>query len=120
MDVNTNMAAYLYARGVIKEEASIEDAFCFAAEVNACIDNLIEDLRAIEDLKLISEEELQGLFYEAGKLYFSTQLRTWFRILYEIMFKEDNGPRIGQFVRIVGVDWILDKLYAVRINPYSV
>jgi len=53
-----------------------------------------------------TEEEIQSIFYEAGKTFYGTdknQLRMFFRGLYQILFQRPDGPRWGQFVKIYGV-----------------
>ena len=54
-----------------------------------------------------TEEELQAVFYDAGKLFYGvekTDLRMFFRGLYQIILQRPSGPRWGQFVTIMTVD----------------
>ncbi|GAB4186019.1 MAG: lysine--tRNA ligase [Thalassobaculales bacterium] len=46
-------------------------------------------------------ESLQNVFYETGKRHFS-DLRGWFKALYEILLGQDQGPRMGSFTALYG------------------
>lgn len=53
-----------------------------------------------------SQEEIQAIFYEAGKRYYGTEkseLRMFFRGLYQLLFRTTSGPRWGQFVKATSV-----------------
>ena len=50
-------------------------------------------------------EDLQTLVYETGKTVFGKEaLRDWFRALYETLLGTSQGPRMGSFVALYGVD----------------
>ena len=48
-------------------------------------------------------EDLQNLVYEIGKTHGFTQLRDWFKALYQVLLGQDQGPRFGSFVALYGV-----------------
>jgi lysyl-tRNA synthetase class 1 len=49
-------------------------------------------------------EAIQFQVYEAGKRHgHAADLRGWFRILYELLFGTEQGPRLGSFVALYGV-----------------
>jgi lysyl-tRNA synthetase class 1 len=49
-------------------------------------------------------EAIQFQFYEAGKRHgHAADLRGWFRMLYELLFGTEQGPRMGSFVALYGV-----------------
>ena len=54
----------------------------------------------------ISAEELQTKVYEIGKSdkYGYQNLRDWFAALYQILLGADQGPRMGSFIRLYGID----------------
>ena len=58
-------------------------------------------LRGIEEGT--NGEAIQNELYEIGKRHGFTQLRDWFRALYEILLGQSEGPRFGSFVAIYGV-----------------
>ncbi|HEY8595076.1 MAG TPA: lysine--tRNA ligase [Devosiaceae bacterium] len=49
-------------------------------------------------------ETLQNAVYEVGKAAGFTQLRDWFKALYQVLLGQDQGPRFGSFVALYGVD----------------
>ena len=49
-------------------------------------------------------EALQFQVYEVGKRHgHAADLRGWFRVLYELLFGTEQGPRMGSFVALYGV-----------------
>ena len=48
-------------------------------------------------------EEAQNQVYEVGKQFEFEPLRDWFRALYEILFGQEQGPRLGSFIALYGV-----------------
>ena len=51
-----------------------------------------------------SAEDIQSLVYEAGKAHEFENLRDWFRALYETLLGQSQGPRMGGFIALYGVD----------------
>jgi lysyl-tRNA synthetase class 1 len=48
---------------------------------------------------------LQNHVYEIGKKYYGKErLRDWFRALYETLLGSEQGPRMGSFIALYGVD----------------
>ena len=72
--------------------------------------------REAEALRLLDEglaalppgtpaEDIQTLVYETGKALFGKeQLRDWFRVLYETLLGTSQGPRMGSFIALYGVE----------------
>ena len=54
----------------------------------------------------ISAEDLQTRVYEIGKAeqYGFENLRDWFAALYQILLGADQGPRMGSFIKLYGID----------------
>jgi len=48
-------------------------------------------------------EEIQNHVYEVGKHYKFADLKAWFQSLYEILFGQTQGPRMGTFIALYGV-----------------
>ena len=52
----------------------------------------------------MSPEDIQTLVYSTGKENgYSKNLRDWFRLIYEVVFGDENGPRMGFFISFFGV-----------------
>ena len=74
--------------------------------------------KALEDLL----QRLQGLpadpeviqteIYEVGKRHNYTNLRDWFKALYQILLGQDEGPRLGSFFALYGVDKTIELIEA--------
>ena len=63
----------------------------------------------------MSPEEIQTLIYSTGKENgYSENLRDWFKLIYEVVFGVENGPRMGFFISFFGVketkDLIINKI----------
>ena len=53
----------------------------------------------------MSPEEIQTLIYSTGKENgYSENLRDWFKLIYEVVFGVENGPRMGFFISFFGVN----------------
>ena len=49
-------------------------------------------------------EEIQTKIYSVGKENgYEENLRDWFRLIYEVVFGDENGPRMGFFISFFGV-----------------
>ena len=62
----------------------------------------------IEKLELVSQEmkpeDIQTIVYSVGKDNgYSKNLRDWFKLIYEVLFGEIDGPRMGFFISFFGV-----------------
>ena len=50
-------------------------------------------------------EEIQTLIYSTGKDNgYEQNLRDWFKLIYEVVFGDENGPRMGFFISFFGVN----------------
>ncbi len=53
----------------------------------------------------LSPEDIQTLIYSTGKENgYSENLRDWFKLIYEVVFGDENGPRMGFFISFFGVN----------------
>ena len=68
----------------------------------AALENLILKLQNIkENLK---PEEIQTIVYSTGKENgYEKNLRDWFKLIYEVVFGEEDGPRMGFFISFFGI-----------------
>jgi lysyl-tRNA synthetase class 1 len=50
-------------------------------------------------------EAIQHLVFEVGKQHYGKEnLRTWFQALYETLLGSSQGPRLGSFIALYGID----------------
>jgi lysyl-tRNA synthetase class 1 len=53
----------------------------------------------------MSPEDIQTLIYSTGKENgYDDKLRDWFKLIYEVVFGDENGPRMGFFISFFGVN----------------
>ena len=73
------------------------------AEEKKALENLVKKLSKIE--QTLSPEEIQTHVYTAGKENgYDENLRDWFKLIYEVVFGEENGPRMGFFISFFGLN----------------
>jgi len=72
------------------------------ARDRAALESLVAALEALP--ADAGAEEIQTVVYEVGKHHEYTPLREWFLALYEILFGQQQGPRMGSFIALYGVD----------------
>ena len=64
---------------------------------------LIKTLESCNDEML--PEDIQTLIYSTGKENgYTENLREWFKLIYEVVFGDENGPRMGFFISFFGVN----------------
>ncbi|PPR75841.1 MAG: Lysine--tRNA ligase [Alphaproteobacteria bacterium MarineAlpha3_Bin4] len=55
-------------------------------------------------------ETIQSQVYEVGNRHPFPDLKFWFQALYEILFGQSHGPRMGSFIALYGLDEVKDLL----------
>ena len=61
-------------------------------------------IRLSEIKQNLKPEEIQTIVYATGKENgYEKNLRDWFKLIYEVVFGEENGPRMGYFVSFFGL-----------------
>ena len=66
------------------------------------LEALIKNLEKCNDQML--PEDIQTIIYSTGKDNgYSENLRDWFKLIYEVVFGDENGPRMGFFISFFGV-----------------
>ena len=59
-------------------------------------------------------ETIQTIIYDVGKEADYENLRDWFKLIYQVVFGEEDGPRMGYFVSFFGlketIELINDKI----------
>jgi lysyl-tRNA synthetase class 1 len=71
-----------------------------------------DEAQAFADLKTALEalptdasaEDIQGAVYEVGKRDAFADLKSWFKACYEVLLGQDQGPRMGSFIKLYGID----------------
>ena len=63
----------------------------------------------------MTPEDIQTLIYSTGKENgYSENLRDWFKLIYQVVFGDENGPRMGFFISFFGIketkDLIINKI----------
>jgi len=79
----------------------------------SALEALVETLEKCTDD--MSPEDIQTLIYSTGKENgYADNLRDWFKLIYEVIFGDENGPRMGFFISFFGVnetkELLIDKL----------
>jgi lysyl-tRNA synthetase class 1 len=49
-------------------------------------------------------EAIQNIVFEVGKRHEFDSLRGWFQALYETLLGSSQGPRMGSFIALYGID----------------
>ena len=71
--------------------------------------NLIKILKTVP--QNTEAEKIQTMIYSTGKENgYSEDLRSWFKLIYEVTFGEENGPRMGFFISFFGVKETIDLM----------
>jgi len=77
------------------------------------LEALVKTLEKCNDS--MKPEDIQTMIYSTGKENgYSENLRDWFKLIYEVVFGDENGPRMGFFISFFGVqetkDLIINKI----------
>ena len=102
--------AIRYYNDVIKKQKKYKNP---NNEEKLALQALIKTLEKCNDE--MSPEDIQTLIYSTGKDNgYSENLRDWFKLIYEVVFGDENGPRMGFFISFFGVnetkDLIINKI----------
>ena len=77
------------------------------------LNNLVLKLQGID--QNFNPEDIQTIVYSAGKENgYDKNLRDWFKLIYQVLFGEEDGPRMGFFISFFGlketIELINDKI----------
>ena len=71
-------------------------------EEKKALESLVEKLNSIN--QSLTPEEIQTHVYSVGKENgYEKNLRNWFKLIYQVVFGEENGPRMGFFISFFGL-----------------
>ncbi len=70
-----------------------------------------ENEKIFNDLKILletinndsSSEEIQTEIYAIGKKYKFSNLRDFFKLIYQVLLGQEEGPRLGSFIKLYGI-----------------
>ena len=51
-----------------------------------------------------SAESIQTEIYEIGKKHNFENLRDFFKLIYQVLLGQNQGPRLGSFIKLYGID----------------
>jgi len=92
--------AIKYFKDVIKQKKKYKKPN--NSEKNA-LRALINALETCNDK--MTPEDIQTKIYSVGKENgYKENLRDWFKLIYEVVFGDENGPRMGNFISFFGVN----------------
>ena len=71
-------------------------------EEKEALSNLIDKIKTVP--QNTKPEDIQTIVYSTGKENgYEKNLRDWFKLIYEVLFGETDGPRMGYFISFFGV-----------------
>ena len=51
-----------------------------------------------------SADDFQTTVFEVGKRFYRDDIKQWFKLLYGVLFGTENGPKMGSFISLYGVE----------------
>ncbi len=99
-----------YAINYFKDEVEPKKKFKTPSVIEReALKNLIISLKKIS--LDTSPEDIQTIIYTSGKENgYKDNLRDWFKLIYEVTFGEENGPRMGFFISFFGLKETIDLM----------
>ena len=102
-----------YYNDFIKKNKKYREAT--PAEKSAILE-LAQSLKNFDSDKKNDPQELQNLVFQIGKNHgYEKNMRDWFLALYQILLGQDQGPRMGSFIALFGVEEFL-KLVGGKVE----
>ena len=83
----------------------VKPARRFRAPTQTEREALVDLIATLERIDPAADSEaIQFQVYEVGKRHgYAADLRGWFKILYELLFGSEQGPRMGSFIALYGI-----------------
>jgi len=63
-------------------------------------------------------EEIQTLLYEVGKQHEFENLKDFFKLVYQVLLGQEQGPRLGSFIKLYGIEKTI-KIIEQKIYRYK-
>ena len=57
-----------------------------------------------------TDEDIQTLLYEVGKKHNFENLKDFFKLVYQVFLGQDQGPRLGSFIKLFGIRETIDYI----------
>ena len=79
---------------------------------------VFEEMRDVLKSKIndnSSAEEIQTLLYEVGKNHDFENLKDFFKLVYQVLLGQEQGPRLGSFIKLYGINETI-KIIEQRIG----
>ncbi len=57
-----------------------------------------------------TDEEIQTFLYEVGKKHNFENLKDFFKLVYQVLLGQEQGPRLGSFIKLFGVRETIDYI----------
>jgi lysyl-tRNA synthetase class 1 len=71
-------------------------------EEKKALENLVSHLEKLD--QNLKPEDIQTIVYSTGKENgYEKNLRDWFKLIYQVLFGEEDGPRMGFFISFFGL-----------------
>ena len=68
-------------------------------------------IASLEKMKPMAEgDEIQQVILDIGKDNNFENNRDWFKLIYEVMLGSQNGPRLGSFIALLGIEKTIESL----------
>ena len=73
---------------------------------------IFEDIKSLlmQTNKDSSSEMIQTEIYEIGKKHNFDNLRDFFKLIYSVLLGQEQGPRLGSFIKLYGIDKTLELI----------
>ena len=110
------VCAISYYNDFIKQHKKFREAT--DAEKSA-LRELVEVLKNATDEQKKDGALLQNLVFQVGKNHgYAEKMRDWFLALYQILLGQDQGPRMGSFIALFGLE-NFEKLVEEKVDTIS-
>ena len=63
-----------------------------------------------------SAEDIQTMLYEVGKKHKFENLKDFFKLVYQVLLGQEQGPRLGSFIKLYGVKETIDSIKKVLVK----
>lgn len=101
-----------YYNDFIKKNKNYRQA---SAEEKAALQELHHVLGEVDSANAHDGQFLQNIIFQVGKNHgYENKMRDWFLALYQILLGQDQGPRMGSFIALFGIDEFRKMLYSVQ------
>ena len=87
-------------------------------EINSDNKIVFQDILKVLKLEISetnSAEEIQTLLYEVGKKHQFDNLKDFFKLVYQVILGQEQGPRLGSFIKLYGVEETI-KIIEEKVN----